>query len=114
MSLTGNQLIQINATIIAGLLILLGIMTQQSRDILFNMSEGNALFLEFSLLTQIIIKILVIPFALSATIEIIHSLKRNEQENATKSAVVISALGFISVVGYFVLEIVGGLILLYS
>jgi len=113
MALTSNQLIQINATIIAGLLVILGILTQQSRDIL-NISEGDPIILEFSLLTQIIIKALVIPFALSATIEVIHSLSNKEKENhATKAGTIISAIGFISVVGYFLLEIIGGLLLLY-
>ena len=79
MALTSNQLIQINATVIAGLLVLLGIMTQQSQAI-FGMKDVDSTILEFSLLIQIIIQTLIIPFALSATIEVVHSIKNKERE----------------------------------
>ncbi|HEY4681521.1 MAG TPA: hypothetical protein VIH04_09720 [Nitrosarchaeum sp.] len=114
MALTSNQLIQINATVIAGLLVLLGIMTQQSQAI-FGMKDVDSTILEFSLLIQIIIQTLIIPFALSATIEVVHSIKNKERENnATKSGLIVSAIGFISLVIFFALEVMGGLVILYG
>ncbi|EPA06269.1 hypothetical protein [Candidatus Nitrosarchaeum limnium] len=62
------------------------------------MKDVDSTILEFSLLIQIIIQTLIIPFALSATIEVVHSIKQRKENNATKPGLIVSAIGFISLV----------------
>jgi len=114
-AISSIQLIQINATVIAGLLVLLGITAQQTKDIMTSVEEEDLLTLELAILTQIMIKSLIIPFALSATIEIIHSQRKKEQDNhASKLGVIIATIGFIFVFLFFLLEVIGGLAILYG
>jgi large-conductance mechanosensitive channel len=113
-AITSNHLIQINATVIAGILVLLGITAQQGEDIL-KIAEENPGILQYQIMVQIIIRIMIVPFALSATIEVVNSLRNKERDHlASKPGIVVSAIGFIVLVAFFVIEIAGGLTLLYN
>ena len=114
MALSSNQLIQINATVIAGILVLLGISAQQSRDIMVS-GEDSQYLLEFSVLTQIIVKTLMIPFAISAFVEVVRSNKNKEHNSpASKLAIGFLAAGFVLLLLFFLGDVAGGLLMLFS